>query len=106
MQCPGPISARCSANGFADSTPTLAVGMASDFDTCNQQVGAEMPLDATPASGEIRVPVRERQYRMQMIGQNHDRVEAEGSFLPSGAKRRTKRAYLIDQNCRSVIRER
>jgi hypothetical protein len=43
---------------------------------------------------------------MQMIGQKHDRVEAEGSFLPSGAKRRTKRAYLIDQNCRSVIRER
>jgi hypothetical protein len=65
-----------------------------------------MPLDATPASGEIRVPVRERQYRMQMIGQNHDRVEAEGPFLPGGAKRRTKRAYLIDQNCRSAIRER
>ena len=84
----------------------FAVGMAPDFDTCNEQVGAEMSLDPTPASGEIRVSVRERQYRMQMIGRNHDRVEVEGPFPPGRAKRRTKRAYLIDQNCRSAIHQR
>lgn len=34
----------------------FAVGMASDFDTCNQQVGAEMPLMRRQRPGKSASP--------------------------------------------------
>jgi hypothetical protein len=36
----------------------FAVGVPFDFDIRDEQVSAEVPLDPTPASGEIGVPVR------------------------------------------------
>jgi hypothetical protein len=43
---------------------------------------------------------------MQMIGQDTTASMSKGPFLSSVAKGRTKRAYLIDQNSRSAVRQR
>ena len=84
----------------------LAVGVSLDADTSPQQATAEVSFHTSPAPGEIRISLRQRKDCMKVIGQNHDRVDREGAFVPRHAKGRTKRVDVIDKRSRPPIFER
>jgi len=90
------------ADGVFPVTPLpkrkFTIRMALEIDACSEEVGAEISLDPTPAPSEIGVSFRQRQDRVQVIRQNHHRIDRKRPFLSGHAKRGAKRADMIDQN--------
>ena len=48
--------------------------------------GGEQAFDAVPAARVVRIPLRQRPYCMEMIGQHHDRVNREWVMRHHSAK--------------------
>jgi hypothetical protein len=71
-----------------------------------EQVGTEMPFDASPPACEIGVSWRQGPERMKVIRQDHDRINRERARLPGRAKRSTQGAGVIDESRGSAISQR
>jgi len=69
-----------------------------DRTNCNH-VAAEISLDAPPAFGVIRIARREGEYCVQVIRQDHNRVDRKRTLSTGCTKRRTQRADVIDKVC-------
>jgi hypothetical protein len=61
------------------------------------KVAREISLNQTPTGGKIGIAGRQRQNAMQMIGQNHDGINAEGMLRPNLNESRTQQLDLVDQ---------
>jgi hypothetical protein len=61
------------------------------------KVAREISLNQTPTGGKIGIAGRQRQNAMQMIGQNHDGINAEGMLRPNLNESRTQQPDLVDQ---------
>jgi hypothetical protein len=84
----------------------LAVCMALNGRSRGNQAAAEMSLDATPTTGEIGVPLRQGKNGMEVVRQDHDRVDGKGSLASRDTKRRPKRGDVIHKRCGPAVGER
>ena len=76
----------------------LAIRVPPDSDPRSKQAGAEVSFDPPPAPSEIRISLRQGQDCMKMIREDDDRIDRKGPLLAGHAKRRAKRADMIDQS--------
>jgi len=67
---------------------------------------ATLCLVPPPASRKIRIPCRPGKNRVQMFRQDHDGVDRERTFAPTGVERRPQRVDVIDKRGRMPVRER
>jgi hypothetical protein len=64
-----------------------------------QWVGrARIPIDQAPAHRKIRIAVGQSPDRVQMIRQDHDRIERKWVTLPHVTERGAQFAYVVDEN--------
>jgi hypothetical protein len=66
----------------------------------------EMCLDSLPAAGEIGIVQRQCPDGMQVIRQDHDRLDRERTLLPRDTKGRSQGTDMMYQRRRCPVRER
>ena len=83
----------------------LTTRMTFDRNACDEQFATVVSFDAAPASREVLVSLRQGQNRMQMIRQDNNGVDYEGSLLTSGAKGCAQRADMTNESRRVAFRQ-
>ena len=74
------------------------IWMAFDGNAFGNELPGKATFDLTPTAGEIRVVRRQGEERMQVIGQDYNRVDIERIFSSRRAKRCAKRRDMIDKD--------
>jgi hypothetical protein len=66
----------------------------------------EEAFDSPPSTGEVAIVGGQCHDRVQVIGQDDDRIDRERTFAPGHAKGRTQSDYVVDEHGRASVRER
>ena len=86
--------------------PVLAFVIALDCDSASHDVPGEMALDPSPSAGKIEIVRREREDYVQVLGQDHDGIDGERTFVRGHAEGGAKVIDVIDERGRTSILER
>ncbi len=62
-----------------------------------------MPLDPSPPTRKIRIIRRQSQESVQVVRENHDRIDNERPLTPSHTKRGAQGFDTLDKNLRAAV---
>ncbi len=84
----------------------LSIGVPTDRRACCHYGACEATLEQTPPNGEVGILFRQGLEHVQMVGQHHDRFDAERRTSLGRSEGASQQPDMLDQHARFSIGER